>query len=73
VTDEPTQENTEELLSRLSLLEDQPLEARAPAFLQLHDELKAALESADSLRADSLRGDTARTDSKPRDAARLHG
>ncbi|WP_166880859.1 hypothetical protein [Salinibacterium sp. ZJ450] len=68
MTDEPTQENTEELLSRLSLIEDQPLEARAAAFLQLHDELKAALDSADSLRADSLRAD-----STNRDTARLHG
>ena len=36
------------LLSRLRLIEDQPLEARAAAFTQVHDELRAALEGGDS-------------------------
>lgn len=36
------------LLSRLQVIEDQPLEARAPAFVQIHDELRAALEGADT-------------------------
>lgn len=36
-----------ELLSRLRLIEDQPLEARAEAFAQIHEELHAALESSD--------------------------
>lgn len=36
------------LLSRLQVIEDQPLAQRAPAFVQLHDELRAALEGADS-------------------------
>jgi hypothetical protein len=38
------------LLSRLRLIEDQPLEQRAAAFSQVYDELQAALENADSPR-----------------------
>lgn len=38
------------LLSRLRLIEDQPLEARAEAFAQIHEELQSALENADSPR-----------------------
>lgn len=41
-------EDQDALLSRLRLIEDQPLESRAPAFTQLHDELRAALEGGDS-------------------------
>jgi hypothetical protein len=36
------------LLSRLRLIEDQPLEGRAAAFAQINDELQARLESGDS-------------------------
>lgn len=36
------------LLSRLRLIEDQPLETRAAAFAQLHDELQARLEGGDA-------------------------
>jgi hypothetical protein len=36
------------LLSRLQVIEDQPLAERAPAFVQLHDELRTALEGADA-------------------------
>lgn len=32
------------LLSRLRLIDDQPLESRATAFAQLHDELRQRLE-----------------------------
>lgn len=32
------------LIERLRVIEDQPLEERAAAFAQLHDELKSALE-----------------------------
>lgn len=39
------------LLSRLNLIEDQPLEDRAAALAQLHDELRARLESGDAPRA----------------------
>ena len=35
------------LLSRLRVIEDQPLEARAAAFTQLHDELQHRLEGGD--------------------------
>jgi hypothetical protein len=43
-----TSEN--ELLSRLRVIEDQPLETRAAAFAQIHEELQSALENADSPR-----------------------
>lgn len=36
------------LLSRLRLIEDQPLDARAAAFAQIHDELRARLEGGDA-------------------------
>lgn len=39
-----------ELLSRLRLIEDQPLESRAEAFAHIHEELHAALESSDQTR-----------------------
>lgn len=39
------------LLSRLRLIEDQPLEHRAAALSQVHDELRARLESGDAPRA----------------------
>ncbi len=32
------------LIERLRVIEDQPLEERAAAFAQLHDELRGALE-----------------------------
>ena len=35
------------LLSRLHLIEDQPLETRAAAFAQVNDELQARLEGGD--------------------------
>lgn len=35
------------LLSRLRLIQDQPLERRAEAFVQVHDELQSALEGGD--------------------------
>jgi len=37
----------DELLSRVRLIEDQPLESRAVAFAQLHEQLQAALEGSD--------------------------
>ena len=36
------------LVSRLRLIEDQPLDSRAGAFAQLHDELHHRLEGGDS-------------------------
>lgn len=38
------------LLSRLRLIEDQPLAARAEALGRVHDELRARLESGDASR-----------------------
>ncbi|MES2170754.1 MAG: hypothetical protein V4479_08530 [Actinomycetota bacterium] len=40
--------DTDALLSRIRVIEDQPLDARADAFTQLHDELRATLEGGDS-------------------------
>ena len=37
------------MLSRLKLIEAQPLEHRAAAFVRLHDELRATLEGKDSV------------------------
>lgn len=36
------------LLSRLRVIEDQPLDTRAAAFTQVHDELQHRLEGGDS-------------------------
>jgi hypothetical protein len=36
------------LLSRLRVIEDQPLESRAQAFTQLHDQLQSRLEGHDA-------------------------
>ncbi|MCU1510100.1 MAG: hypothetical protein JWQ12_2365 [Glaciihabitans sp.] len=38
------------LLSRLRLIEDRPLESRAAAFAQVHDELQSRLDSGDNPR-----------------------
>lgn len=37
----------EALLDRIRLIEDQPLEQRAAAFAQVHEQLQAALEGSD--------------------------
>ncbi|WP_200936945.1 hypothetical protein [Leifsonia sp. Root112D2] len=36
------------LVSRLPLIEEQPLDARAEAYAQLHEELRARLEGGDT-------------------------
>ncbi|CAN5190533.1 hypothetical protein BH09ACT3_BH09ACT3_15380 [soil metagenome] len=36
------------LIFRLRVIEDQPLERRAEAFAQIHEELRSALEGGDS-------------------------
>ncbi|MDQ1551847.1 MAG: hypothetical protein QOD50_1269 [Actinomycetota bacterium] len=41
-------EETNALLSRLRLIEDQPLETRAVAFAQIHEELQSRLDSGDA-------------------------
>jgi hypothetical protein len=43
-----TSEDTNALLSRLRLIEDQPLESRAVAFAQIHEELQSRLDSGDA-------------------------
>ncbi|WP_213816976.1 hypothetical protein [Glaciihabitans sp. dw_435] len=43
--------DTDALLSRLRLIEDQPLEDRAAAFVQVHDQLQTRLEGSDSSRS----------------------
>jgi hypothetical protein len=51
VTDTDSTEGSDEtnaLLSRLRLIEDQPLESRAVAFAQIHEELQARLDSGDA-------------------------
>jgi hypothetical protein len=52
VGDASSQESGEQsddggLVSRLAVIEDQPLEARAAAYTQLHDQLQARLEGGD--------------------------
>lgn len=37
-----------ELVSRLRVIEDQPLDQRAGAFVQIHDRLHATLEGGDA-------------------------
>ena len=44
VPDAEQSHETDALLSRLRLIEDQPLEQRATAYTQLHDELQHALD-----------------------------
>jgi hypothetical protein len=38
---------TDALLSRLRVIEDQPLDSRADAFTQIYDRLKSTLEGGD--------------------------
>ncbi|RUR02075.1 hypothetical protein ELQ94_09180 [Labedella endophytica] len=47
------------LVSRLRVIEDQPLESRADAYTALHAELKAVLDSADRVGADRTGADRA--------------
>lgn len=41
-------DDSDALLSRLRVIEDQPLEARAEQLAQVYDELKATLDSGDA-------------------------
>ena len=45
--DSSAEHEDEGMLSRIPLIEDQPLESRAAAYAQIHEELQAALEGAD--------------------------
>lgn len=44
----PDESPIDGLVSRLRVIEDQPLDSRAHAFAQLHDELQSRLASGDS-------------------------
>jgi hypothetical protein len=41
-------DDSDALLSRLKVIEDQPLESRADQLAQVYDELKATLDSGDA-------------------------
>jgi hypothetical protein len=47
VTDKPD-ENSNALVSRLRVIEEQPLESRAEAYVHLHDALRTRLEGGDA-------------------------
>lgn len=47
----PGDEEPRALLTRLRVIEDQPLESRAEALAQVYDELRAQLESGDGARS----------------------
>jgi hypothetical protein len=49
-SDDGAEQSADALLSRLRLIEQQPLEHRAEAFSRVHEELHAALEGADAPR-----------------------
>lgn len=46
--DDTADAGTNELVSRLRLIEDQPFDERATAFALVHDELQSALERGDA-------------------------
>lgn len=56
MSEEMTGEDAGALLSQLRLIEDQPLDSRAAAFVQIHDRLQGALEGSawDSSSRDAL-------------------
>jgi hypothetical protein len=45
---ESSAQNEDGLLPRLRVIEDQPLDQRAAAFTQVHDELQTALEGGNT-------------------------
>lgn len=45
---EDIRETDDALVSQLRLVEDQPLDERARAYVQLHEELRAQLEGGDA-------------------------
>jgi hypothetical protein len=48
MTDPANNDESDALLSRLKVIEDQPLETRAEHLGQVYEELRATLESGDS-------------------------
>ena len=49
-TTDPADGPRDGLLSRLRVIEDQPIESRAEALAHLHDELRGRLEAGDAPR-----------------------
>ena len=47
-TGDATTHESDALLSRLRVIEDQPLEARAEAYSHVHEQLRAELEGGDT-------------------------
>ncbi|WP_440710823.1 hypothetical protein [Herbiconiux sp. YIM B11900] len=45
-------DNGDALVSRLRVIQEQPLDQRATAYAQVHDELKARLEGGDASPSD---------------------
>jgi hypothetical protein len=50
MSDDDFQNDSDALVTRLRVIEDQPLESRAAAFAQLHDALQSTLEGGDDHR-----------------------
>jgi hypothetical protein len=48
MTDAEIPDDESALLSRLKVIEDQPLETRAEHLVQIYDELRATLEAGDA-------------------------
>jgi hypothetical protein len=57
MTDTSSNDESDALLSRLKVIEDQPLETRAERLAQVYEELRATLESGDSRSGDSRPSD----------------
>ncbi|MDR6969726.1 hypothetical protein [Leifsonia shinshuensis] len=47
MTDEPHGDDEDGLVDRLEVIEGQPLDARADAYAQLHEQLRRTLEGDD--------------------------
>jgi hypothetical protein len=47
MSDPGENDEVDALMSRLRVIEDQPLESRAEAFTQIHDRLRSTLEGGD--------------------------
>jgi hypothetical protein len=53
MADDDSMSETDALVSRLRVIEDQPLDTRAAAYLHVHDELQSTLEGGDAVRPDA--------------------
>lgn len=61
MSDRAAPDASPELIDRLRLIEEQPLEARAAAYAAVHDELARRLESAPTDRASTDPAATSRS------------